>query len=68
MSIINLTIEEAQSIQDFIFSSLYRDWDNYTNNYICPGTTVSEGMRRMDPEMYEMISILGTRISKSESP
>lgn len=51
-----ITQEELDSIQSFIRSSLNSDWDSYTSNYICPGVTDEEGMRRMDPEMYDMAS------------
>lgn len=49
-----LTQVELDNIRDFIRSSLHSDWDQYTSNYICPGVSNEDGMRRMDPEMYDM--------------
>ncbi len=49
-----ITEEELENIQSFIRSALRSDWDSYTSNYICPGVTDEDGMRRMDPEMYDM--------------
>lgn len=47
-----LTEEELEQIYNFIRSSLYNDWDRYTDNFISTDS-VEVGMRRMDPEMYD---------------
>jgi hypothetical protein len=57
---IALTQKELDDIQSFIRSALRSDWDGYTSNYICPGVTDEAGMRRMDPEMYDMANEMGT--------
>ena len=49
-----ITQFELDNIRLFIRSALAHDWDGYTANYICPGVTNEEGMRQMDPEMYDM--------------
>ena len=49
-----ITQFELDNIRKFIRSELDHSWDGYTSNYICPGVTNEEGMRRMDPEMYDM--------------
>lgn len=51
---IALTKEEAGEIAGFIRASLNRQWDDYTDTYIVENTTWEEGMRRMDPEMYDL--------------
>lgn len=48
-----LTQAELNSMIDFINSSLARDWDRYTDHYICTDSW-ADGMRRMNPEMYDM--------------
>ncbi len=50
---IELTQEELDSIQQFIDSSLDRQWDNHTNTFICTDSW-EDGKRRMNPEMYDM--------------
>ena len=49
-----ITQKELDDIRVFIRSALAHDWDGYTSNYICPGVAHEDGMRRMDPEMYDM--------------
>ena len=49
-----ITDQEAEAIKEFIRSSLYRAWDRYTDNVICEGTSWEDGMRQMDPEMYDI--------------
>ena len=49
---IALTQKELDDIQWFIQNALARDWDSYTNNFICSGSK-EEGERSMDPTMYD---------------
>ncbi len=49
-----ITNAELESIHEFIRSTLHSDWDSYTDNFICRGVTTEEGLRRMDPDMYDM--------------
>ena len=48
-----LTQEELDNIREFINSSLDREWDRYTDNFICTDKW-EDGKRRMNPEMYDM--------------
>lgn len=50
---ISLTQDEIDDIHQFIRDTLYREWDHYTNNFIC-SDPLEEGMKRMNPEMYEL--------------
>lgn len=51
---IALTQEEIDDLTSFITSSLHRAWDQHTNTFICENTSWEDGMRRMDPRMYDM--------------
>ena len=55
-----ITQKELDNIREFIRSALSHDWDGYTSNYICPGVAHEDGMRRMDPDMYDMATKMGT--------
>lgn len=48
-----ITDEEATRIAEYINSSLDREWDQYTNQYICTDKW-EDGKRRMNPEMYDL--------------
>lgn len=48
-----LTPEEVGDIVDFIDHTLDRQWDHYTDRYICEGVSWEDGKRRMNPEMYD---------------
>lgn len=50
---IALTQAELDEIREFIQNSLNREWDRYTDNVICTDKW-EDGVKRMDPEMYEM--------------
>lgn len=50
---IALTQEELDNIRWFIDNSLDREWDRYTDTYICSDSW-EDGKRRMNPEMYAM--------------
>lgn len=49
---IALTQEELDSMQFFIRNTLRNEWDQHTNTFICTDSQ-EDGMRRMDPEMYD---------------
>jgi hypothetical protein len=51
--------EEANDIYFFIRSSLDRQWDRHTDHYIC-NDSWEDGMRRMDPEMYDFAEQLNS--------
>lgn len=48
-----LTPDEASDFACFIDHTLDREWDRHTDTYLCGDTTLEEGRRRMNPEMYE---------------
>ena len=48
-----ITEKEAADIAEFIRSSLDREWDQHTNTFIC-NDKWEDGMRRMNPEMYDL--------------
>ena len=50
---IALTQGELDNIRWFIDNSLDREWDRYTDTYICSDSW-EDGKRRMNPEMYAM--------------
>lgn len=50
---IALTQEELDNLRWFIDNSLDREWDRYTDTYICSDPWEA-GKRRMNPEMYDM--------------
>lgn len=54
---ITITQDELNDIAEFIRSSLYYEWDRYTDVYICRDKT-EDGMRRMNPEMYDLMQKL----------
>lgn len=54
-----LTNEELANIQYFITSSLDRAWDRHTDHYICTDKW-EDGVRRMDPAMYDMAQAIDT--------
>lgn len=49
---IQITKQEAEAIVCFIRQALSREWDSYTDRYIC-SVPEEVGMRRMDPDMYD---------------
>ncbi len=51
---IKITNEELRDIADFIRNSLDRYWDHYTDTYCMKGISWEDGMRRMNPEMYDL--------------
>lgn len=51
---IEITQAEADAIREFIRRSLDRAWDRYTDRVIVEKTSWEDGMRQMDPEMYDM--------------
>lgn len=55
---IAITDDELIEIRDFIRNALQSDWDHYTDTYICRESW-EEGMRRMNPRMYDMAEQMG---------
>ena len=56
---IALTQSELNDIRDFIWYSLELKWDRYTDKFIC-SDTLEDGMRRMNPEMYDFANKIET--------
>ncbi len=51
---LTISAETAETIMDFIERTLDRAWDHHTNHYYGYKETWDQGMRRMDPEMYDL--------------
>lgn len=47
-----LTQDELNNIYEYIRNSLHNKWDRHTDHFICEDPW-EQGMRRMDPEMYD---------------
>ena len=60
---VSLSFEETQSIIDYILYSLENEWARYTDRYIAE-LTDSEGIRSMDPEMYDLAMDLQKRLDE----
>ncbi len=58
---VSLTFSETQSMINYIFQSLENEWDRYTDRYITDELT-SEGIRSMDPKMYDLAMDLQNRL------
>ena len=52
---VSLTNKELYDIREFIWNTLYSQWDYYTDVYICRDT-LEKGMERMNPEMFKMMN------------
>jgi len=50
---IALTQQELDEIRDFIRMTLDRDYDRHTSQYYGSKRTWEEGLRYMDPQMYD---------------
>ena len=57
---ISLTQQELDDIREFIRFTLNRTWDRHANNCYFGNDDLEEGMRRMDPEMYDLANKMGT--------
>lgn len=55
---IKITNEELRDIAYFIRDSLDSSWDHYTDIYCMKGISWEEGMRRMNPEMYDLAAMM----------
>lgn len=51
---IEITNEELNDIKEFIRHSLDMSWDQYTDIYCMQGISWEDGMRRMNPGMYDL--------------
>jgi hypothetical protein len=60
---VSLTFSETQSIINFILYSLENEWDQYTDRYITEKPD-SEGIRSMNPEMYDLSMDLQKRLDE----
>lgn len=49
-----VTNAEAATLAAFIMHTLDRAWDTHTDTFICSDTSWQQGMRRMDPELYDL--------------
>ncbi len=50
--------EELNDIASFIRAALERDWDIHTSTYYGCKESGEEGMRQMDPKMYDLTESL----------
>ena len=57
---IEFTQDEINDLAQFIELSLDSAWDNYTDIYCMQGITWRDGMRKMNPKMYEMVEDMET--------
>lgn len=60
---IQITRDRARDIHFFIRFSLEREWDRYTDRYICE-MSEEDGMRKMNPEMYDFAEELEKLLEK----
>lgn len=56
---IALSQDELTDLRHFIDSMLDREWDIYTDTFICKDSW-EEGKRRMNPKMYDMAQEMTT--------
>lgn len=54
-----LTQDEIYDMHEFIRDTLYREWDHYTDHFICSKST-EDGMRYMNELMYDFASKLNS--------
>jgi integrase len=52
-----LTEEEISEITDFVRNALHREWDSYTDKFLTK-TNLEDGLRLMDPNMYDFVEQL----------
>ena len=57
---IEFTQDEINDLAQFIELSLDRAWDNYTDTYCMQNISWRDGMRKMNPKMYEMMEDMET--------
>ena len=53
-----LAQDELESIREFIRITLAREWDDHTNRFHDCEEAYEEGLRRMDPGMYDIAKIM----------
>ena len=58
---VSLTFPETQAIIDFIMFSLANEWEQYTGE-IYSEKYVGEGIREMEPKMYDLAMDLKKRL------
>lgn len=59
--------KEADDIITFIRGTLYSEWDQYTNTRIASAKTTEDGMRQMNPDMYDFANELRDRLCNAEN-
>lgn len=57
---ISLTNEELLDIRELIREHLDMRWDHYTDTFIITKTSWEDGMRSMNPKMYDMANEMTT--------
>ncbi len=60
---VSLSFDETQAIINFIMFSLENEWEQYTDRYITEEPD-SEGIRSMNPEMYDLSMDLQKRLDE----
>ena len=55
---LTISAETAEAIMDFIERTLDRAWHRHTDHYYGYTENWFEGMRRMDPEMYDLRELM----------
>lgn len=61
---IEIERQELEDILQFIDSSLNREFERYTDNYIC-GLPWEDGKRKMNPRIYDLREKLEAQIAES---
>lgn len=56
---ITLTNDEAVELYELLREFMYRDWDRYTDKFICTDS-LEDGMKRLNPAAYEIANQLVT--------
>jgi hypothetical protein len=57
---ISLTNEELLDIRELIREHLDMRWDHYTDTFVIEKTSWEDGMRSMNPKMYDMANKMTT--------
>lgn len=61
---IDIDRKELEDILQFIDSSLNREFERYTDNYICGGLSWEDGRRKMNPRIYDLREKLEKQITR----
>lgn len=63
----NISEEQLGRICDFIETSLEHYWDRHTSQYIISGVSYEDGMREMNPEMFDLMKELRRKMEEVSS-